>query len=104
MPFGTPLRELLELAGAAPPKAVLLGGAAGSFLRPDQLDLPLTFEDARAAGATLGSGVVIVYDESADLVDACSASRSSSATSRAVSACRAASARCARRRRCTGSP
>ena len=49
---------------------MLLGGAAGSFLRPDQLDLPLTFEDARAAGATLGSGVVIVYDESADLVDA----------------------------------
>src|SRR5207245_3442501 len=49
---------------------VLLGGAAGTFLRPDQLDLKLTFEDARAAGATLGSGVVIVYDESADLVDA----------------------------------
>jgi NADH-quinone oxidoreductase subunit F len=70
VPFGMPLRELLELAGASPPKAVLLGGAAGSFLRPDQLDLPLTFEDARAAGATLGSGVVIVYDESADLVDA----------------------------------
>ena len=46
-----------------PPKAVLLGGAAGSFVRPDQLDLPLTFEDARDAGATLGSGVVIVYDE-----------------------------------------
>jgi NADH-quinone oxidoreductase subunit F len=70
VPFGMPLRELLELAGAQPPKAVLLGGAAGSFLRPDQLDLPLTFEDARAAGTTLGSGVVIVYDESADLVDA----------------------------------
>jgi len=70
VPFGMPLRELLELAGASAPKAVLLGGAAGSFLRPDQLDLPLTFEDARAAGATLGSGVVIVYDESADLVDA----------------------------------
>ncbi len=70
VPFGTPLRELLELAGARPPKAVLLGGAAGTFLRPDQLDLRLTFEDARAAGATLGSGVVIVYDETADLVDA----------------------------------
>ena len=70
VPFGYSLRDLLDLAGAAPPKAVLLGGAAGSFLRPDQLDLPLTFEDARAAGATLGSGVVIVYDESADLVDA----------------------------------
>ena len=70
VPFGTNLSELLERAGARPPKAVLLGGAAGSFLRPDQLDLPLTFEDARAAGATLGSGVVIVYDESADLVAA----------------------------------
>jgi NADH-quinone oxidoreductase subunit F len=70
VPFGMPLRELLELAEARPAKAVLLGGAAGSFLRPDQLDLPLTFEDARAAGASLGSGVVIVYDESADLVDA----------------------------------
>jgi NADH-quinone oxidoreductase subunit F len=70
VPFGTTLSDLLERAGARPPKAVLLGGAAGSFLRPDQLDLPLTFEDARAAGATLGSGVVIVYDESADLVAA----------------------------------
>src|SRR3954447_18510757 len=70
VPFGMPLRELLDVADARPPKAVLLGGAAGSFLRPDQLDLPLTFEDARASGATLGSGVVIVYDESADLVDA----------------------------------
>jgi NADH-quinone oxidoreductase subunit F len=70
VPFGTNLTDLLELAGARPPRAVLLGGAAGSFLRPDQLDLPLTFEDARAAGATLGSGVVIVYDESADLVAA----------------------------------
>jgi len=70
VPFGTNLTDLLERAAARPPKAVLLGGAAGSFLRPDQLDLPLTFEDARAAGATLGSGVVIVYDESADLVAA----------------------------------
>ncbi len=61
---------LLALAGAEPPKAVLLGGAAGSFLRPDQLGLPLSFEGAREAGATLGSGVVIVYGEQADLVDA----------------------------------
>jgi NADH-quinone oxidoreductase subunit F len=68
--LGTPLSALLELAGAEPPKAVLLGGAAGSFLRPDQLDLPLSFEGARDAGATLGSGVVIVYGEQADLVDA----------------------------------
>src|SRR5207237_2571001 len=60
----------LGLAGARPPRAVLLGGAAGAFVGPAQLDLPLTFEDTRDAGVTLGSGVVVVYDESADLVDA----------------------------------
>jgi NADH-quinone oxidoreductase subunit F len=68
--LGTPLRDLLELADAEPAKAVLLGGAAGSFLRPDQLDVPLSFEGARAAGVTLGSGVVIVFGEQADLVSA----------------------------------
>jgi NADH-quinone oxidoreductase subunit F len=70
LPFGATLRSLLELAGAAPPKAVLLGGAAGAFVGPDLLDLPLTYEDTRAAGVTLGSGVVIVYDEQSDLVPA----------------------------------
>jgi NADH-quinone oxidoreductase subunit F len=44
-----------------------MGGAAGGFLRPDELDLPLTFEDAREAKTTLGSGVVLVLDESVDL-------------------------------------
>jgi NADH-quinone oxidoreductase subunit F len=70
LPFGDTLRSLLDLAGAAPPKAVLLGGAAGAFVGPDLLDLRLTYEDTREAGVTLGSGVVIVYDESADLVAA----------------------------------
>ena len=68
--LGTSLRELLELAEAEPAKAVLLGGAAGSFLRPDQLDLKLSFEAAREAGVTLGSGVVIVFGEQSDLVAA----------------------------------
>ena len=70
LPFGVTLRELLELAGSRPPKAVLLGGAAGAFVGPAQLDLELTHEATRAAGLTLGSGVVIVYDEDADLVGA----------------------------------
>ena len=48
---------------------ILLGGAAGVFVGPDQLDLPLTFEATRAAGATLGSGVIMVFDTSVDLVD-----------------------------------
>jgi NADH-quinone oxidoreductase subunit F len=47
---------------------VLLGGAAGAFVGPDEIDLPLTFEGTRAAGATLGSGVVMVIDDTVDLV------------------------------------
>jgi len=65
--MGTPLRALLEQAGVDRVQAVLLGGAAGSFLTPDQLDVPLSFEGTRAIGATLGSGAVIVFDETADM-------------------------------------
>jgi NADH-quinone oxidoreductase subunit F len=73
VPFGTTLGQLLELGGGVAAgrglKAVLLGGAAGVFVGPESLDLPLTFEATRAAGATIGSGVVMVFDETADLVD-----------------------------------
>jgi NADH-quinone oxidoreductase subunit F len=69
--FGATLRDLLELAGGVSPgrslRAVLLGGAAGSFVTPDYLDLKLTLEDAREAGTTLGSGVVLVLDDQSDL-------------------------------------
>ena len=72
VPFGVTLRSVLDLAGGVPDgkalKAVLLGGAAGGFVGPDKLDLELSFEATRAAGATLGSGVVMAFDESADLV------------------------------------
>ena len=50
-------------------QAVLLGGAAGVFVGPDELDTPLTFEGTRAIGATLGSGVVMVFDDTVDLAD-----------------------------------
>ncbi len=68
-PFGTTLRQVLELAGGTSGRlqAILLGGAAGVFVTGEQLDLPLTFEATRAAGVTLGSGVVMVFDESADM-------------------------------------
>jgi NADH-quinone oxidoreductase subunit F len=46
---------------------VLLGGAAGMFITPEELDMPLTFEDARGSGVTLGSGVVLAIDDSMDL-------------------------------------
>ena len=44
-------------------QAVLLGGAAGSFVRPDDVGVALTIEATRAVGATLGSGAVIVLDD-----------------------------------------
>jgi NADH-quinone oxidoreductase subunit F len=68
---GATLREVLDLAGGilGTPKAVLLGGAAGGFVTRDDLDVRLTFEDARAGGYTLGSGVVMAFNESVDLVD-----------------------------------
>ncbi len=71
--FGATLRELIELAGGVPGgreiRTILLGGAAGVFVGPEALDTPLTFEGTRAIGATLGSGVIMVFDETADLVD-----------------------------------
>jgi NADH-quinone oxidoreductase subunit F len=67
VPFGTPLDVLLGLAGGVAagraPQAVLLGGAAGTFLTPDELAVPLSFEDTRKIGASLGSGVVFVVDD-----------------------------------------
>jgi NADH-quinone oxidoreductase subunit F len=70
---GIMLRELLEMAGGVRGgkalKAILLGGAAGSFVTPADLDLRLTFEDSKAAGVTLGSGVVMVFDEDVDLAE-----------------------------------
>ncbi len=67
--FGITLRELLTLAGGVVGnlQAVLLGGAAGGFVTPEQLDTPLTFEGCRTAGATLGSAVVMPFNDQTDL-------------------------------------
>ncbi|MHA5047205.1 NADH-ubiquinone oxidoreductase-F iron-sulfur binding region domain-containing protein [Streptomyces sp. SD15] len=68
LPFGATLGELLESAGVRERlRAVLLGGAAGGFVRPDELDIPLTFEGTRQAGTTLGSGVVMAFDDTVEL-------------------------------------
>jgi NADH-quinone oxidoreductase subunit F len=73
VPFGVTLRELLNLSGGVANgkrlKAVLFGGAAGAFATPEHLDVKLTFEDLRAVGLPLGSGVVMVFDETRDLRD-----------------------------------
>ncbi|HXJ94420.1 MAG TPA: NAD(P)H-dependent oxidoreductase subunit E [Terriglobia bacterium] len=69
--MGATLRQLITLAGGVAGsgklQAILLGGAAGTFVGPQELDTPLTFEGTRAIGATLGSGVVMLFDDSVDL-------------------------------------
>jgi len=71
VPFGVNLREVLEMAGGVADQkqlqAVLFGGAAGAFATSQHLDVKMTFEDLRAAGLPLGSGVVMVFDESRDM-------------------------------------
>jgi NADH-quinone oxidoreductase subunit F len=73
VPFGVTLRDLLNMAGGLAGgkglQAVLFGGAAGAFATAKHLDVRLTFEDLRAAGLPLGSGVVMVFDETRDLRD-----------------------------------
>ncbi|MGC2405564.1 MAG: NAD(P)H-dependent oxidoreductase subunit E [Candidatus Cybelea sp.] len=72
VPHGTTLRALVDLAGgiagSGKLRAILLGGAAGALVTPESLTLRLSFEDARAAGVTLGSGVVMLFDDRIDLV------------------------------------
>jgi len=71
VPFGVTLRHVIDLAGGVAGtgklQAVLLGGAAGTFVLPGELDTPLTFEGTRSIGAALGSGVVMLFDDSVDL-------------------------------------
>ena len=72
VPFGVPLRHLIEdLAGGIREghqlQAMLIGGAAGTFAGPQHLDVSTSFEDLRAAGLAMGSGVITVFDETRDL-------------------------------------
>ena len=69
-PFGISTREVIDLAGGVDGDlhAVLVGGAAGTFLSDDQLHIPLTFEDTRDAGVALGSGVVMVFNADVDMI------------------------------------
>lgn len=70
-PFGVTVRDLIAMAGGVAGsgtlRAVLVGGAAGAFLAPDELDAPFTFEGMREIGATVGSAVVMPFDDTVDL-------------------------------------
>jgi NADH-quinone oxidoreductase subunit F len=74
VPLGTPLRELLDLAGG--PRdgrtivAVQPGGGSSACLFAEHLDLPYDFDSMAAAGTMLGSGAVVFFDDTTDFVKA----------------------------------
>ncbi|HWE62978.1 MAG TPA: NADH-ubiquinone oxidoreductase-F iron-sulfur binding region domain-containing protein [Chloroflexota bacterium] len=71
VPGGTSVRELIALAGGVPGgrrlQAVLLGGAAGTFMPHEHLDTPLVPSTLAPLGLGIGSGAVIVFDDTVDM-------------------------------------
>ena len=70
--FGVTLRELIETYGGGtatgkPVRAVQVGGPLGSYMPPSQFDLPMDYEAFAAAGAMVGHGGIVVFDDSVDM-------------------------------------
>jgi NADH:ubiquinone oxidoreductase subunit F (NADH-binding) len=70
----TTVRQVIfELGGGIPGgkqfKAVQIGGSSGGFIPESLLDTPISFDALAKIGATLGSGAVLVMDETRDMVD-----------------------------------
>ena len=75
-PFGTPLRELIfspdycqGMRSDRNVKIVVPGGASAGWLTADDLDVTMDYEALAAKGSMLGSGGVIVLDESVSAVE-----------------------------------
>ena len=76
LPMGTPLREIIYahaggILGDGELKAVIPGGVSTPVLTPDKIDCPMDFVHLPKVGSMLGSGAVIVFDETVDLVRVC---------------------------------
>lgn len=74
VPMGMPLREIVfEIGGGIPDgkrfKAVQTGGPSGGCLTEAHLDLPVDYESLAQAGSFMGSGGMIVMDETSCMVD-----------------------------------
>jgi NADH:ubiquinone oxidoreductase subunit F (NADH-binding) len=70
VPLGTPLRDIVALAGgSANLKAILVGGPSGGLLPAELLDTPYEFDALREAGAHIGSGSIVAADARACVVD-----------------------------------
>lgn len=76
LPLGIPFSEMLEVAGGMRDgnalKAVIPGGSSMPVLPADvMMDITMDFDALQKAGSGLGSGAVIVMDETTCMVDAC---------------------------------
>jgi NADH-quinone oxidoreductase subunit F len=74
LPFGTPLKEIIyEHAGGVRKgrdiKAIIPGGSSTPFLTAEKINTPMGFETLQAAGSALGTGAIIVMDETTDMVE-----------------------------------
>jgi len=70
--FGVTLRELVETFGGGsatgrPIRAIQVGGPLGAYVPNSQLDLPMDYEAFAAAGAMVGHGGIVVFDDSVDM-------------------------------------
>ena len=74
LPMGFNLKRMIEeIAGGIPNgrklKAVIPGGSSCPLLKAEEIDLPMDFDSLAKAGSMLGSGGLVVIDESACMVD-----------------------------------
>lgn len=74
VPIGTPIKRLLyEIAGGPPKdktiKAVQLGGPSGGCVPSEMFDLPMDYDTLQNAGAIMGSGGMVVLDNTNCMVD-----------------------------------
>ena len=74
VPLGTPVRELIDIAGGLRPGRKLMaiqpGGGSSACIFEEHLDLPYDYESIAKAGSMLGSGAFCVMDDTTDFVKA----------------------------------
>jgi len=75
VPFGMPLRRLIDACGGLAEgrtlKAIQPGGPLGGIINAEHVDIPLEPEPFREQGALLGSGGLVIFDDTACVIDMC---------------------------------